>query len=180
MNGKAYKIALGGIVSALCLLTMFMTGIFPVLSVLLPMISGVFMMIIVSEISIGWAFLTYISVSILSMTIAFDKEAVILFIMLFGHYPIIRFIIGRIKSKFAEIILKFAIFNICAVLFFMLTTYILGLTEFMEEIKEFGKYGIPLILILANFMFLLYDYNLDIFYELYQKRLKSILKKNKS
>ena len=44
---KAYKTALGGIVSALCLLTMFMTGIFPALSILLPMISGVFMMIIV-------------------------------------------------------------------------------------------------------------------------------------
>ena len=70
---KAYKIALGGIISALCLLTMFMTGIFPVLSILLPMISGIFMMIMVSEINISWAFLTYISVSLLSLMLTSYK-----------------------------------------------------------------------------------------------------------
>lgn len=175
---KTYKIALGGIISALCLLTMFMTGIFPALSILLPMISGIFMMIMVSEISIGWAFLTYISVSLLSLILTFDKESVLLFIMFFGHYPIIRFIINRIKSKALRTAVKISVFNICVITFFMFTTYILKLTAFLEEIKSFGKYGIPAILIFVNIIFILYEYNLNIFYEFYQKKLKPFLKKN--
>ncbi|MDD6344788.1 MAG: hypothetical protein PUA51_00960 [Oscillospiraceae bacterium] len=177
---KAYKTALGGIVSALCLLTMFMTGIFPALSILLPMISGVFMMIIVSEISISWAFLTYIAVSLLSMIVTFDKEAVLLFIMFFGHYPITRFLIDKIPSQTVRFLIKLTVFNICVISFFMLTTYIMGLTAFLEEIKGFGKYGIPIILAFVNFIFLLYEYNLNIFYELYEKRLRPALKKNKT
>ncbi len=174
---KSYRIALGGIVSALCLLTMFMTGIFPVLSILLPMIAGIFMMIIVSEVSISWAFLTYIAVSLLSVIITFDKESALLFIMFFGHYPITRFIINRIKSRTVRAFIKLTVFNICVVSFFMLTTYIMGLTAFLEEIKDFGKYGIPAILVFVNIIFILYEYNLDIFYEFYDKRLKPFMKK---
>ncbi len=174
---KSYRIALGGIVSALCLLTMFMTGIFPVLSILLPMIAGIFMMIIVSEVSISWACLTYIAVSLLSVIITFDKESALLFIMFFGHYPITRFIINRIKSRTVRAFIKLTVFNICVISFFMLTTYIMGLTAFLEEIKDFGKYGIPAILVFVNIIFILYEYNLDIFYEFYDKRLKPFMKK---
>ena len=144
---KAYKIALGGIISALCLLTMFMTGIFPVLSILLPMISGIFMMIMVSEININWAFLTYISVSLLSLMLTSDKESVLIFITFFGHYPITRFLINRINSKALKAVLKFSLFNICIIIFFLFTTYVLKLTAFLEEINEFGTYGIPAILV---------------------------------
>ena len=175
---KAYKIALGGIISALCLLTMFMTGIFPVLSILLPMISGIFMMIMVSEININWAFLTYISVSLLSLMLTSDKESVLIFITFFGHYPITRFLINRINSKALKAVLKFSLFNICIIIFFLFTTYVLKLTAFLEEINEFGTYGKPAILVFVNIIFVLYDYNLSIFYELYNKKLKPFLKDN--
>lgn len=178
MKGKAYKIALGGIVSALCLLTMFMNGVFPALSIVLPMISGIFMMIIVSEVSISWAFLTYIAISLLSLIITFDKEAVLLFIMFFGHYPILRFIINRIRSKFIRRFIKISVFNICVISFFLLTTYIMGMTDFLKEIRDIGKYGIPIILFFVNFIFVLYEYNLNIFYELYISRLKPVINKN--
>lgn len=175
---KAYKIALGGIISALCLLTMFMTGIFPVLSILLPMISGIFMMIMVSEINISWAFLTYISVSLLSLMLTSDKESVLIFITFFGHYPITRFFINRINSKTLRAVLKLSLFNICIMIFFLFTTYVLKLTAFLEEINEFGKYGIPAILVFVNIIFVMYDYNLSIFYELYNRKLKPFLKGN--
>lgn len=175
---KSYKIALGGIVSALCLLTMFLTGVIPILSILLPMVAGILMMIIVVEVSIKWAFLTYLSVSILAMIVTFDKEAVLLFIMFFGHYPIIRFKIDAIKSKITRNLLKFSVFNICVLSFFWLTTYLLGLTAFLDEINDIGKYGGLIMIGFVNFIFLLYEYNLDIFYEMYIKRLKPILKSN--
>ena len=73
MRDISYRVALGGIVSALCLSAMFFAGIMPALYLLLPMIAGVLMMIIAVEVSTGWAVLTYISVGLLSMFITFDK-----------------------------------------------------------------------------------------------------------
>ena len=75
MKDISYRVALGGIVSALCLLTMFLAGIMPALYLVLPMIAGILMMIIAVEVNTKWAFLTYIAVSLLSMFITFDKEA---------------------------------------------------------------------------------------------------------
>ena len=66
MKDISYRVALGGIVSALCLVTMFLAGIMPALYILLPMIAGVFLMIIAEEVSTKWALLTYISTGILS------------------------------------------------------------------------------------------------------------------
>ena len=76
MRDISYRVALGGIVSALCLVTMFLAGIIPALYLLLPMIAGVLMMIIAVEVSGSWAMLTYIAVSLLSMIITFDKNSI--------------------------------------------------------------------------------------------------------
>ena len=97
MRDVSYRVALGGIVSALCLVTMFLAGVIPALYILLPMIAGALMMIISVEVSSAWALLTYISVSFLSMIVTFDKEAALIFIMLFGHYPIVRSIFTRYR-----------------------------------------------------------------------------------
>ena len=90
MQSISYKVALGGIISSLCLLCMFLTGVIPVMYIVLPMIAGILMMIITIEVDTRWAFLTYLSTSLLSLIITFDKESALMYILLFGHYPIIK------------------------------------------------------------------------------------------
>ncbi|MCQ2459531.1 MAG: hypothetical protein MJ081_04055 [Ruminococcus sp.] len=177
MRDISYRVALGGIVSALCLVTMFLAGIMPALYLLLPMIAGVLLMIIAVEVNTGWAFLTYISVSLLSLFITFDKEAALVFIMLFGHYPIVRMYIQKIKPKLLSRIVKFIFFNICTIAYYYVTVYIFGLEQMLEEFEEFGKYGGYAMLGLANILFVMYDVNLDILYVLYKKRIKPKFKR---
>ena len=111
-NSVSYRVALGGIVSALCLLSMFLAGVMPMFYVLLPMVAGAMMMIIVIEVSWQWAFITYIAVGLLSMFVCFDKEAAILFIVLFGHYPILKYLIdNKLSSKKIAWFVKFLIYN---------------------------------------------------------------------
>ena len=171
MRDISYRVALGGIVSALCLAAMFFAGIMPALYLLLPMIAGVLMMIIAVEVNTGWAMLTYIAVSILSLFITFDKEAALIFIMLFGHYPVLRFYIDRIRKRFLRNTVKFLIFNICAVAYFYVTVYIFGLDQMLDEFGEIGKYGSYIMLALCNIIFVLYDMNLDLCYKIYKVRL---------
>lgn len=179
MHDKSYRVALGGIVSALCLLAMFMAGIIAPMYILFPMISGGLMMIIASEVSRGWAVLTYISVSLMSLIITFDKEAALLFIMFFGHYPIMKFYIDKIHPGFLRKIVKLLIFNGCIILYFLITVYVLGLDQIMDEMSDMGKYGLYIMLGVADVIFVLYDKNLVIFYELYKRRLMPVIKRKK-
>lgn len=171
MKDISYRVALGGIVSALCLLTMFLAGIMPAFYLVLPMIAGILMLIIAVEVNTGWAFLTYLAVSLLSMFITFDKEAALIFILLFGHYPIIRFYIQQIRKKPLRLLCKLLICNACVIGYFYVTVYLFGLKQLLDELDDYGRYGGIIMLLLANVIFLLYDVNLDICYVFYKRKI---------
>lgn len=171
MRDISYRVALGGIVSALCLVTMFLAGVIPALYLLLPGIAGILLMIIGAEVNTGWAFLTYLAVSLLSLFITFDKEAALIFIMFFGHYPILRSYIEKIPLKLVKLAVKLAVFNICIIGYFYITVYIFGIDEMLEEFDDFGRYGAYLMLGISNLIFLVYDFDLVFMYNLYKKRL---------
>lgn len=171
MKDISYRVALGGIVSALCLVTMFLAGIIPALYLVLPMAAGILMMIIAVEVNTKWAALTYIAVSILSFFITFDKEAALIFIMFFGHYPILRLYIEKIKSRGIRLAVKLAVFNACVLAYFYATVYLLGLQQLLEELNDIGKYGGIIMLAVVNVIFVMYDYNLSVTYVLYRKKL---------
>ncbi len=179
MRDVSYRVALGGIVSALCLLTMFLAGIIAPLYIVFPMIAGGLMMIIAVEVSRGWAMLTYIAVSLLSLLVTFDKEAALLFILFFGHYPILRMYLQKIRFGLLRKALKFIIFNGCILAYFWITVYIFGLDQMLEEMGDFGKYGGFIMLAMADVIFILYDLNLTIFYHSYHQRFMPRLRKKR-
>lgn len=171
MNKISYRVALGGIVSALCLLCMFMAGALPVFYLVLPMVAGLLLMIIAEEVSMSWAWLTYFSVCLLSMLITADKEAALVFVMLFGHYPMLRLILHKLKFRLLRYILKAMIFNICIISFFVVTVFVFGIDQMLTDMNDLGKYGGLILLLLANIIFVLYDFNLGAIYVLYIKKL---------
>lgn len=165
----SYRVALGGIVSSLCLLCMFLAGVIPVFYLLLPMIAGALMMIIVIEVSTEWAFVTYIAVGLLSIFVTFDKQAALIFIFLFGHYPILKSIFEKkIKSKALCNIIKFIIYNICIIAYYYGVIYILGSKELMKNMQKFGI----AVLIVAEFFFFTYDYSLTALIDYYKDKIK--------
>jgi hypothetical protein len=179
MRDISYRVALGGIVSALCLVTMFLAGVLPALYLLLPGIAGILLMIIAVEVNTAWAFLTYIAVSLLSLFITFDKEAALIFIMLFGHYPILRFYIHKIPLRLIRLLIKLLIFNVCMIGYFYVTVYILGLDDLLDEFDGLGKYGAYILLGITNVIFLVYDIDLDFMHTLYKKRIMPKFRKKR-
>lgn len=179
MHNISYKTALGGIISSLCLLCMFMTGVLPVLYITLPMAAGILMMIMSIEVDSKWAFLTFLSTSILSLFISFDKEAALLYILLFGHYPIIKKYLDKISPSIIRIIVKIILFNICIATETVLTIKLLGSDEFFREMIKKGMIWIIIYFVGINFVCLSYDYCLKGLVIAYNKRLKPKLKRNK-
>lgn len=159
------RVALGGIVAALCVVIMFLTGVLPALYIAAPMVAGVLMIILVEEVSVGWAWLTYLAVSLLALIVTFDKEAALMFILFFGYYPIVRLNIQKITVKPLRLLCKLLLLNAFLVADYFLTVYVLGLPTFEDD-------GVWMLLILAlafNAVFILYDRLLGNMDWMYQK-----------
>lgn len=155
---KAYKTALCGVVSALCLVLMLLTGAIPIGTYALPALAGAVIIIIVAEINCKWAFAVYFVVSVLSFILAGDKEAALYFTAFFGFYPIVKAKTESMQKKTLEWVIKMLVFNASVTAAFFIALYVLGVPEDSFEIN--GIYLPWLFLILGNIIFVIYDIGL--------------------
>lgn len=152
---KSGKIALGGLLTALGVVMMFLTGLIPIGTYALPAIAGVLLIVAVIEIGAKWAWMIYAAVAVLSLLFAADKEAALLFVLFFGYYPVLKSFLERISNKVLSWISKFAVFNVAVVACFFLAVNFLQLPE--DSFTVFGFYLPWVFLILGNAVFLIYD-----------------------
>ena len=152
---KSGKIALGGLLTALGVVLMFLTGLIPIGTYALPAIAGVLLIVAVIEIGAKWAWIIYAAVAVLSLLFAADKEAALLFVLFFGYYPVLKSFLERISNKVLSWISKFAVFNVAVVACFFLAVNFLQLPE--DSFTVFGIYLPWVFLILGNAVFLIYD-----------------------
>ena len=153
---KSVRIAFCGMVTALGTVLMFLTGLISIGTYAFPALAGVLNIVIVIEMGVRWAWPVYTATAVLSVLIAGDKEAALLFVLFFGYYPIIKAILERIGKKALTYLLKFAIFNAAMILGFFLAIHLLGVPE--ESFPLAGIYLPWVFLVLGNLVFLLYDY----------------------
>ncbi len=167
----SYKIALGGTLASMCLLCQFITGVFPMFYIIMPMICGILVTVMAKETGTWWGFMMYLAVSALSLFVTPNKDAAFVFIMFFGHYPLIRPYLKKLKPFILSYILRLAVFNICIIAYFFVTVYLFGMDQLLEEMGDIGKYGGFILLGLANMTFVSYDYLMDIAMEVYAVKL---------
>ena len=152
---KSGKIALGGLLTALGVALMFLTGLIPIGTYALPAIAGVLLIVAVIDLGAKWAWMIYAAVAVLSLLFAADKEAALLFVLFFGYYPVLKSFLERISNKVLSWISKFAVFNVAVVACFFLAVNFLQLPE--DSFTVFGIYLPWVFLILGNAVFLIYD-----------------------
>jgi hypothetical protein len=157
MKKISYKVALGGVLAAVALLIMFTTGLAPFLTYVAPMFAGMLAIMMMVEVSYGWATLTYAAVAILCILVTPDREAAFLYIFFFGYYPIVKGLIEKIKNGVLRWILKFVVFNVSTVTCYFLIINLFGMKDVFDSLNSMGKYGLLIFWAAANFTFLIYD-----------------------
>lgn len=169
------KTALGGIVSALSVTLMLLTAVIPFMTYAIPLLAGALLILMVIEINKKWAFFVYAAVSLLSVFVVPDKEAATFYIAFFGYYPIIKSSLEKHLPIVVEWLVKLVIFNAAVVGAYFVSVKLLGIP--FEDMQELGKYGIPLVLALANFTFVMYDIMLTKLVTLYLCKFRKTFKK---
>ena len=152
---QSMKIPFCGMIAALSTVVMFLTGLIPVATLALPALAGCFLIPVVGEIGVPWGFGVYAVCAVLSFLLAPDREAALCYLLFFGYYPVLTALFGRVQNRALRVMLKLLLFNAAAVSEGLLTIYVLGIP--WESMGFLGDAGIPLLLLMANVMFLLYD-----------------------
>jgi hypothetical protein len=172
---NSFRLAFCGIATALCTLLMFLTGIISIGTYAFPALAGVLLIAVVIEFGKTWAWLVYAAGSMLSLFLAGDKEAVVLFIFFLGYYPILKSQIEKIHNRVAAYILKFSVFNVSMVACFFLSIKLLSVPE--DSFTVAGIYLPWVFLLIGNIIFAVYDYALSLLVVSYFQRFHPYFRK---
>ncbi len=170
MRKTAFNVAFGGIVAALCLVLEFSVGFLPVFLYVFPMICSILMYILYTECGLKTSLYAYVGVSVLSLFMCPDREAAMMYVMFFGHYPILRVYIQKLKPKLLKMLLKFATFNVSMVLAYFIIIFVFGITE-TDIMGELSWFWI-ILLAVGNVVFWMFDILLDRLLYIYEKKLR--------
>ena len=167
------KITLCGITVALSVVFMLLSY-FPYFTYAVPAITGLLTMMLVIEINVKWAFAAYLAASVLVFIFA-EPESKLMYICLFGYYPILKALIERINRPVIEWLLKLAEFNAAALLIYMMFAEMFGVST--QDFGVLGKYDAYIFLGLANAVFVLYDITVSRLSGTYMYRIHPRVKK---
>lgn len=159
---QSSKVALGGMLVALSVVILIPSAM-ELFVYALPAMAGILTMFAVIELDKKWAAGIYAATSILGLLLVPNKEAVVIYAVFFGYYPILKAVVESKLPRAAEYAVKFLVFNVALVLDFFIMTKIFGMPfeSFMGIEGETGgwvKYIVPILLVLGNLTFTVFDF----------------------
>ncbi len=151
MRGRTKLISDGALLTALSLVVMMLTSVLPTLQYTLVAVAGLLpaVMVIRHGLSGGWY--VYAATSLLAVILLPDKEAALLYVLLFGHYPMVKSLLERLKAYWLQWVIKLALCNI------LVLAAILIAQKLFAAGLDMGDLPVGLFQLAANVVFVIYD-----------------------
>lgn len=168
-------IALCGILAAVALVLLFAAGMTPTGWMGVTAVAGLAVAVAVSAAGYVAGVMCWLVSGILSLLLVPGKHVAVLFLCLFGVYPVLKNLFERIRRRALEYLVKLAYFNL---VFFGLYTLAYGL--FFEGAAKDWTLPVPfvpVIWVLANLVFLVYDFAFAKVMAMLQVRLVPLLRR---
>lgn len=163
------KLTLSAILAALCVIFLFLGSLTFQLRISLAAIAGLLPAVAVIHCGYFWACGVYLVAGGLAMLLLPDKSCVIWFLLVFGHYGIVKSLIERLNKRIPEWILKVLVFALCiAAIFWLFRTVFLG---------ALPQYSLPLLFAGLLVCFVLYDIAFSALISFYCRRVKPYVDK---
>lgn len=165
MPGTSKKVALGGVLGALCIICLYLAVYLPTSRLFFYGVSSVFSSIMLVESGNRWAWIFYFATSLLALLLIPNKVGIIPYAAFFGLYGMIKYYIEGIRNTAIELILKGAFFSLGLFLAILVVKEL-----FMGEV--FSKLPLWALIIGALVVFYIYDYAYTQFVVFYETRIR--------
>ena len=176
MREKTYRIALGGVLTALAAVFMMMGGIFPFAQFCGPAMACLCVMVFLVECGPKWAFFMYLAVSGVALMVSPDLESVMLFVCFLGWYPLLKMLLElKVKSRALQLVLKLLAMAVCVGLMYYALLKIFPVAALVEEFAGYSLGFLLLLVLMAAVAFLLIDVCLSRVAVLYLKKFREKL-----
>lgn len=163
------KTALCGVFTGLSLALMWTLSVIPWMDYTAPALAGLLVFVLVLHLNWRWAAAVYVASSVLSALLLPNKSIAVIYILVFGGYPLLRHALQRLP-KWLAWLCKLAAFNAAMLASYYFAVFLFGI-DLAADFGWFGQFAILIVLALGNLTFLLYDaIILDTFALIYRKR----------
>lgn len=162
---KANQVALGGILTALSLVMLYLAALTPTGRLGVLAIAGFMPAAAAVSAGLSTGAICYTASGLLGLLLVPQKEGVLLYLLLFGLYPLVKGLIERMDRLPLEWICKLAFFNATlTVAWFLLRAALLtGLPEFFNQLW--------FLFLIGNLVFVIYDIGLSKVITFYYNRI---------
>lgn len=166
MKRRTKTLALCGVLAALAVALLFLGGALPFAAIACPVLASLVLIPVYAESGWKWGLAWYLTVALLGMLLAPDKEAAVLFVF-FGYYPMLRKWFGRLRSKTLKWAVKLLYVNLAVAAAYALMIFVLRMEAVAQEYAQTQRILLIALLLLANLSFVIYDLligRLEIYY----------------
>lgn len=166
---SAQTIALTGVMAAIGLAILLLAGVAPTGWIGITALAGFPVALCVSAAGYVSGVMCWIAAGLLALLLVPGKQVAVLFLCLFGLYPILKNRIERCEKRPVRLVLKLLCYNI---VFFVL--YALAYALLFQGVADSWTAPVPLLpalFVVTNVVFLLYDYAFSKVMALLQARL---------
>ena len=164
-NNMSRKIAYGGILLALNCIILLLVNIIPINTLFLLGLASLPISIVIMEYGPKAGIIFYIGSVLLSFMLMTNKSQWILYILTFGVYGLIKYLIEQNRSFIQEYIIKLIVANILIVI-----TYFI--------LKSFVYIPVNIItIVIFEISFIIYDFVYSRFIDYYNDKLRKLVKK---
>lgn len=158
---KIKNLTLSSILVALTIILLALNTILPISTLSILTIASVLIPIAIIKTTLRNSILVYVASSLLGLLLL-PKDIVILYIMFFGIYGLIKFIIEKLNNIYYEIPLKLIFSSLILILYYFIFNSFVNLTNITLPIY--------MTFIGANVVFLIYDYALTMLISIYLEK----------
>lgn len=169
---RSFRVAFCGVMAGLMIALMLLGTLIPLSTYIAPMLAGALAVPVVWELGAGSGWLLYAAVSVLSLFLAPDKEAALLYVLLLGWYPVLRPRLQHIARRPLRVAVKLALFNLALCAVYALLFFVLVSPDLQAEAAEWTVPLLAGMLALGNVTFLVYDLLLARLTDRYVTRLR--------
>lgn len=148
--------ALSGMLAAVALVIQLLASLIPSGWTALAAVAGLAVAVAVSAAGYTSAVLCYVVSGLLSLILIPAKHVAVLYVCLFGIYPLLKSLFEKLKWRVLEYVLKLAFFNLILGLL-----YLLGYQLFFQSAVAAWSYPlhfVPVLFVGGSVVFLAYDY----------------------
>lgn len=163
---NAKTMALSGILAAVALVIMCLGGMIPLATYICPMLCALTQFLVLQFCGRRIAWVWYGCVAILSLLLGPDKEAAGVFLLL-GYYPTVKPIFESSRLCW---LWKLLLFNGAIAVMYLGLIHLLGLGDTLADGETMGYWGLVIMLLLGNTVFLLLDRVLTMLAQKLQRR----------